>query len=418
MIRTNTLSRALAIASLGLGLGGCTEWLQVTNPTVVDVKVTNPPEDAPVLAASASQSFSAAYGWLIMYSGWFTGESDVSETFPTRNEFGRRAVDPTNTSHRDEVWFPVHQGIAQAYLVLGIELPNAASNVAYIRSHHTLGWAFLNLAEQFCSGTVVSGPELSTAQLLDSAVAHFTAANTQGTALNNAEGLSIARAALVGRARAHLQAGRKPNALTDANAVPAGFVYNVTTFDDLAQRARLGNRIWQFIADRGSNAVPPAYRIDDPRLPWRIAPSNLLPQDAAYATQRGIPYAIQNKYTGFATPIRLASKLEADYIAAEAQGTAAMLDLIQARRAANDQPAYSGDTGDAAVLAEFEDQRAVEFYLEGKRLGDLRRNGAAVRNVPVPGSTYWKPGFAPVSDQTCFPIPRTERDNNPNLGPG
>ncbi|MBX3145302.1 MAG: RagB/SusD family nutrient uptake outer membrane protein [Gemmatimonadales bacterium] len=416
MTRFKSISRTLALAALGFGLGGCNEWLQVLNPTVIDVKSTDPVEDAPILAGSAQQSFNSSFGWLVMYSGWFTGESDVSETFPTRNEFGRRAVDPNNTSHRDDVWFPLHQGISQAYLVLGLTLPNAGSNIAYIRSHHTLGWSFLHLAEQFCSAVVVSGSELSTAQLLDSAVVHFTAANTQGTALNNAEGLSIARAALVGRARARLQAGQKPAALTDANAVPADFVFNIANFDDLAQRNRLGNRIWQFIADRGSNAVPPAYRVDDPRLPWRIAPSNLLPQDAAYATQRGIPYAIQNKYTGFASPFRLASKLEANYIAAEAQGTSAMLTLIQARRAANGQPAYSGDTGDAAVLAEFEDQRALEFYLEGKRLGDFRRNGAAVRNVPVPGATYWKPGFAPVGNQTCFPIPQTERDNNPNLG--
>ncbi|MHB1327355.1 MAG: RagB/SusD family nutrient uptake outer membrane protein [Gemmatimonadales bacterium] len=416
MTRTKSLSQALVIAALGTGLSGCNEWLQVVNPTVIDINATNPPEDAPVLASSAVQSFNSSFGWLIMYSGWFAGESDVAETFPTRNEFGRRAVDPTNGSHRDEVWFPLHQGISQAYLVLGLDLPNAAQNIAYIRAHHTLGWSFLHMAEMFCSGVVVSGPEISTAQMLDSAVVHFTAANTQGTALNNAEALSIARAALVGRARARLQAGQKPAALTDANAVPAGFVFNINYFDDLAQRNRLGNRIWQFIADRGSNAVPPVYRIDDPRLPWRVAPSNLLPQDANYAGDRGAPYAIQNKYTGFASPIRLASKLEADYIAAEATGTAAMLTLIQARRAANAQPAYSGDTGDAAVLAEFEDQRALEFYLEGKRMGDLRRNGAAVRNVPVPGSTYWKPGFAPVGNQTCFPIPQTERDNNPNLG--
>lgn len=418
MKSTSMLSRALAATALVAGLGGCTDYLKVLNPTVIDVNVTDPVEDAPTLASSAVQSFGTAYGWLIMYSGWFTGESDVSETFPTRNEFGRRAVDPSNTSHAPEVWFPLHQSMAQAHLVLGLDIPNATSTIAFVRAHHAAAWSYLFLAEQFCSGAVVSGPELSTAQLLDSAIVHFTAANTQGNAVNTAESRAIATAALVGRARARLQAGQKPGALTDANAVPADFLYNITYVDDLANRTRLGNRIWQFIADRGSNAVPPAYRVDDPRLPWRVAPSNLLPQDAAYQTQRGIPYAIQNKYPGFGSPIRLGSKLEADYIAAEAQGTAAMLTLIQARRAANGQPAYSGDTGDAAVLTEFEDQRALEFYLEGKRLGDLRRNGAAVRHVPVPGGVYWKPGFAPIGNQTCFPIPRTERDNNPNLGPG
>ncbi|MBL8999380.1 MAG: hypothetical protein JNL44_19145, partial [Gemmatimonadetes bacterium] len=178
--------------------------------------------------------------------------------------------------------------------------------------------------------------------------------------------------------RAKLQAGNKAGATADAALVPAAFNFNVAYFDDLSNRTRVGNRIWQFIADRGSNAVPPAYRITDPRLPWRLAPSNLLPQDANYQVDRGVPYAIQNKYTAYSSPIRLASKLEADYIAAEAGGTTTMLALIQARRAANSLPPYGGTTTDAAVLAEFEDQRAYEFYLEGKRLGDLRRNGAAV----------------------------------------
>jgi hypothetical protein len=40
---------------------------------------------------------------------------------------------------------------------------------------------------------------------------------------------------------------------------------------------------------------------------------------------------------------------------------------------------------------------------------------AAVTDVPVPGSTYFKPGFAPVGNQTCYPLPLAETDNTPNL---
>ena len=90
---------------------------------------------------------------------------------------------------------------------------------------------------------------------------------------------------------------------------------------------------------------------------------------------------------------------------------------IQARRAANGQAAYSGPTDAVSTLAEFETQRGLEFYLENKRLGDLVRNGAAVKFAPVPGSTYFKAGFAPVGSQTCIPLPITETDNNPNFKP-
>ncbi|HET9013683.1 MAG TPA: RagB/SusD family nutrient uptake outer membrane protein, partial [Gemmatimonadaceae bacterium] len=89
--------------------------------------------------------------------------------------------------------------------------------------------------------------------------------------------------------------------------------------------------------------------------------------------------------------------------------------LIDARRAANQQPAYTGGLDAASVLTELFDQRAREFFLEGKRLADFRRNPAATRFVPATGSAYVKPGYAAVGSQTCYPIPRAERDNNPNL---
>jgi hypothetical protein len=410
------LSHALASAALVAGLAGCNDFLTVKNPTVIEVETLDPIADAPVLANSAVQNLATAYGWLIMYTSWMAGETDVAETFPTRNEFGRRAVDPSNGSLGD-IWSPLSLAAASTYLVLEKELPDPATNTNYQKAHFTLGWSFLFMAEAFCQGTVRAGPALTTAAMLDSAIIHFTAAMDIGVAANTTDSRSMGNAALVGRARAKLQKGDKPGALADANAVPAAFNYNMAYFDDLSFRTRLGNRLWQFVADRGSMAIAPAWRVTDPRVPQRVAPSNLLPQDANYTVDRGLPYVIQNKYPGFATPIRLASKIEADYIAAEAGGTATQLALIVARRAANGQPVYTGPTDAASALAEFETQRGLEFFLENKRLGDLARNGAAVLFVPVPGSTYFKPGFTTVGNQTCFPLPITETDNNPNFNP-
>jgi hypothetical protein len=301
--------------------------------------------------------------------------------------------------------------------VLEIDLPDPAANINYEKAHFALGWSYVFMAEQFCQGAVRGGAPLTATAMLDSAITHFTSVMSIGGAINNTESNSLANAALVGRARAKLQKGDDAGALADANAVPADFNYDLIYFDDLSNRTRVGNRMWQFTADRGSIAIAPAWREADPRIPQRVAPSNLLPQDANYTVDRGAPYVIQDKYPGFAEPIRLASKMEADYIAAEAQGNTAQLALIQARRAANGLPAYGGATDDASVLAEFENQRAAEFFLEGKRLGDLARNGAAVLNVPVAGATYFKPGFAPVGNQTCIPLPITETDNNPNFNP-
>jgi len=416
-----------AVAAGALFLGGCTDWLTVDNPSVINNDALDPIADAPVLAKSAQQNFASAYGHLIVYSSWFVGETDVSETFPTRNEFGRRNITIQNGSLDTDVWSLLSQTVKPAYLVLGVTLPNPGANINYARANLFLGYSYLFMAEQFCRGTVLAGPELTTLAMLDSAVAHFTRAASRATRAGGADTM-LAHAARVGLARAHLQAGRGPEAIAAANTVPAGFNFNLNYVDDLAQRFRLANRMWFYVRDRGSIAVAPIWRIgpqlpptsvqaSEPRVPWRVTASkgDFAPQDAAYASDRGVAYAIQQKYPDYNVPVRLASKLEADYITAEVQGTAAQLTLIDARRAANGQAAYGGATDSNSVLTEFFTQRGFDFYLEGKRLGDFRRHPANIIGVPVPGSTYWKPGFAPVGSDVCFPLPITETDNNPNL---
>jgi hypothetical protein len=404
------------VAAAGaLSLVGCENWLTVKDPTVIDADVLDPVADAPTLALSAQQNFASAYGHLIVYSSWFVGETDVSETFPTRNEYGRRSVTIQNVSHNVDVWFPLSQSASSAYLVLDADLPNPDSNINYARANLFLGFSYVFMAEQFCRGTVRSGPELTTAAMLDSAVAHFNLAVSRGTAAG-AVGVPLANAARVGIARAELQGGDLAAAIAAAQSVPAGFNFNLNYVDDLAQRDRLANRMWIFVRDRGSIAVAPIWRTSDPRVPWLVTTA-FAPQDAAYASDRGVPYAVQQKYPDYASPLRLASKLEADYIQAEAEGTASQLALIAARRSANGQPAYSGALDANSVLTEFFTQKGFDFYLEGKRMGDFRRHPTNIIGMPVPGATYWKPGFAPVGNDTCYPLPIAEIDNNPNLNP-
>jgi hypothetical protein len=111
----------------------------------------------------------------------------------------------------------------------------------------------------------------------------------------------------------------------------------------------------------------------------------------------------------------VASKLEADYIAVEAGTQADRLALIAARRIANGKPAYTGATTADAVLAELMLQKAMDFFLEGQHMGDFRRNPTAIVGVPIAGSTYFKPGFAPIGAQTCIVLPITETSTNPNF---
>ena len=127
----------------------------------------------------------------------------------------------------------------------------------------------------------------------------------------------------------------------------------------------------------------------------------------------------QTKYTSFTAPIRIASGLEARYISAEAElkasgNTAPALALITERRTAGSQPAFTGTSVDA-VLAELMDQRARDFWLEARHLGDVLRNPTAAALVPPVGSPFYKPTLGNFLPLACLPIPFSEKANNPNF---
>jgi hypothetical protein len=417
MIAMNSIRRAVtrttAGAALVLGAACSNGFVEVTNPDVIDAATVDPTSGATTLALSAQQNFATAMGWLSMYSGWFTEEANVSDTFPTRNEFGFRLITDLNGSLNTDVWAPISLAAASAKTVLDLELPNPTSNINYARAAAFRGFAILMIASDFCTGALSSGPELTTAQLLDSAIVYFTKGVDIGKAAASTEGTNLSNAALVGRARAKLQKGDKAGAAADAALVPAGFNYNLQMTDDLSNRTRLSNRLYQFTFDRSSISVAPFFRTSDSRVPY-IAPG----QPGALNGQDAVPggFYRQTKFNAYNAPLRLASKLEADYIAAEAGGSVtAQLALINARRASAGQAVYAGAIDAASVLKELMVQKAFDFYLEGKRIADYRRNPAAMSGITPTGGTYFKPGYANVGNQTCYPLPRVEKDNNPNF---
>lgn len=407
------VSRTIIGTALAVGAAACSnDFLEVSNPNVIDASTVDPAATASTLAASAEQNFKTAVGTFIQFSSHFTGETYIMETSGSQNEFGRREVSDLNGQSTAQ-WRDMSLAAASAKLLLDLPLPNPTTNINIARGATFRGYAMVFLATDFCTGALSSGPELNNSAMLDSAIFWFSSAMTVGTANGTPDGLNLSRAALVGRARAKLQKGDKAGALADATAVPAGFTYTLTYQDDLANRARLSNALWRGTVDRSVISVPPYYQTTDPRVKW--LPPGQHPYNAWDAAAGA--YFIQQKYTGYASSIRLASKLEAEYIAAEASGDIAQqLALINRQRQAVQLPVYSGPTDAASVLTALFDEKRFDFWLEGKRLADYRRQPvAAARHVPVAGSPYWRPGLGNIGAQTCYPLPFAERDNNSNF---
>jgi len=392
-------------------------FFEVKNPNVIDAATVDPVADGAIFSRSAFQTLASAFSsGFIVYTAWFTNEAWVGDTFPTRNEFGRRLIDDRNGTHNGSVWSPITQAIAQGEQVLEILGGEPGQELNLARAAFTSAYGLVLEGEAFCEGTMRGpggepGPLMTSDQLLETAVDRFSQAIQFGNGASGTEASNIVTASQVGMGRALLQLGRNTEAAAAVAGVPDAFEFNVAYVDDAGNRGRLGNGVYFYSAggSRESLVVPPHYRaMDDPRITFI---------DTGRNAQDGVlRFFSQRKFDNWAASIRLASGLEARYIEVEATGTAAELEaFVNARRAVGGQ-APIASTDMTVLMGELMAQRSRDFWLEGHRMGDWRRNGALVPDILQPGDNYYKPEVGTVSSQTCMPIPFAERNANPNLG--
>lgn len=407
---------------LAVGFAACDKFVEVTNPNVLEADAIDPVRDGPMLSQSVYQSFITTWGGsgnnggggFPVYVAWFTNEARVGDTFPTRNSVGRRDVQDGN-SHLNSIWSSLHSNIQFARNVAESIEP-AGNTVHLARTWFASGFMTLIMAENFCVGTIAEstlvprGP-MATVALLDSAIVDLTRVQAIAQSAGDKESQNLAMAAQVGIARAHLQAGRKPAAAAAAALVPDDFVYELWHLDDSSNR-NLGNYLWAFSESRISLVVGPEFRTmadnGDPRIAYVDA--GRLAQDGVLRFHR------QNKYKGYGDNERFASGLEARYIQVEAEGDPArILAFVNERRAVGNQAALGATTDMNVLMSELMEQKSRDFWLEGKRLADWRRNPGYVPYIIPPGaSTYYKGGLGPVRDFNCWDVPQSEINNNPH----
>jgi hypothetical protein len=273
------------------------------------------------------------------------------------------------------------------------------------------GFALVFQAEQMCEGVMRRSRALTTNELLDSAVVRFQRAITVATAAGTT-GAAIVNASNVGLARAQLQKGDYAAASATAALVPSTATdYSILTIDDVANRG-LGNAIYN-ASIGNSQSVPQRYQITDNRVRWLV--TTAAPQDPTLG-----PLVRQQKYLAYTAPVRIASYLEARYIVAEAElrktpsNPAPAVALIAERMAPTVAGAGATPLSATSVLGQLMELRAREFWLEGKKLGDIRRSPADKAYYGPPGSTYYK-GNGVFGTDVCFPIPQEEINTNPNI---
>jgi hypothetical protein len=280
----------------------------------------------------------------------------------------------------------------------------------------------------------------SPSQLAGFAIPRFEQAIQIGTAAGSG-GAAVVNLARVGLARAALLAGDDQKVMSAAAQVTPGFAWWVEYADqinDNTMNARvsganhaLGVHPHFLNAPFGTQDI--VAEQTDPRIQhttrWTTGHNALT---KLYKPYQSLPYSEFDPNAVIAdgvtpelydddTDIKLASYVEAMhhyYEAAGPNGTGpegSTLDFVNSRRAFGNQPPVNlrGD----ALMAELREQRSRDLYLGGFRLGDLRRwNDQGLGNFfPTGDHVTDGPSWGQYGDATCYPLPSSEYEGNPNI---
>jgi hypothetical protein len=466
------------VAVLSLMAGAC-HLLEPNTPDVVPAGDLNDALALPTIRAGAIGDFGIAYtgsgasgsgGTVegqVLASGLLADEWINTETFPDRIQADARQTDPASGT-----FTTVFRNLARAHLsALNAaakfqQLSDTTVNGGRAEMLALAGYTRLFFAENYCSGvplsypnpdgTVNFGAQLTTAQMLDSALDLFNRSLTAAGILTTSAKANLVALATVGRARTLLDMGRLVDADTVANAVVIPTTFSYVIQHDL-NTTRQANGVYTGIAkfkrygvaDREGGVGFPWRTTIDPRTPFtRLNVGN--PPAPNKGFDNATPQFDQLRYTDEKAFITLATGLEARLINAEAAllrgDSATFLNTLNLLRATpptyilagaqgtqspSDQPKPIGagvlapltaPAGPAAAIDLLFSERARWLWGTGHRLNDLRRLERATGtrggygrpdNTVFPNGLYFKNGLSYGTD-TNFPIPVDEQ-NNPNF---
>jgi starch-binding outer membrane protein, SusD/RagB family len=409
--RTVLVAVAAGVSLAAVACSKLDDVLNVDTPTQVPATLLDRPEHAPLLVSGLVGDFECALGAYIVSQGllgdelhdgtftasrWPTPSRSLSgtETYGTNSCQGLGVYTPLSVARwsADDALRKL-QGWTDAE-VAGRQ-QKIATAAAYSGYSHTL------MGEGMCTVAFDLSAELQPAEAFARAEDRFALAISAATAAGDAALVNMAR---VGRARALLNLGRTADAVADASLVPAGFVR-------LAEQSSSSARRWNKVSEEtrtGRVSVKEPYRdltVDgtpDPRVP--------VTDQQRFAGDAITPLWTQDKYPNDNADLAIARDAEARLIIAEVQGGQVAVDIINELRSASGLPAFSS-TNAQEIQAQVLDERRRELFLEGQRLGDMRRLSLPL--FPAAGAAYNKGGT--YGDARCFPLPAVERRNNPNI---
>ena len=407
--RTHRRLGTAALAAAGLALAGCDSMLDVSLPGSTPAEAVDDPIYAPILVVSALGRLEDGVNNYARDAGYIGGELIGGQSFLDTQHFRQRDLPLDGTDTRGNTYNFLAQSrwmADDAYKRISALTDAQVANRTRLLGQAAMyaGYAFTYFAEGFCSAAFDLGPELKPPAMFALAEARFTTALGHATTAADA---ATVNAANVGLARVQLQLGKTAEALASARKVTSTtFVLNATR----SSAADYRRNINFFENSTGVHSIDRNYwtttynGVADSRVP--VVSANRVAGDGL------TPLYFQRKYTAESSPITIASYQEAQWIIAEIVGGAEAIGIINARHAALGLPLFPTNSTAQQIKDQVIEERRREFFQDGHRLGDLRRFG---------GWETWTDGINPFvryeyGKNRCFPLPKVERDQNPNVG--
>lgn len=423
-IETRVAFRIGTLTAVALAMAACDTT--VTNPGRYEDQYLDLPAAHNAVVNGAARALSdglneVSYTTAAISRELFPGGSTSSFGITPRQQQGILAFDDEHVS-----WTSNHQArfiAEQAYERFKVEREGAGESFdSYEPAGRAALWAaYANriLGENWCQVAYDSGPIVAGDSALRRAEGWFSAALAIGQAGGYAE---ITNAALAGRASVRVGLGNWAGAVADAAQVPTSFKFVMKYAPDATDQ-------YNAIYWAGASTPYRAHTVwrtqyddyytetQDPRVAWALHPTQPL-GDAAVLDLGRVPFHQQQKYTDKASPINLSSGREMRLVEIEAMlrdgdYTTAVSKMNELRTSVGAPSISASNLEQAWTL--FKRERGIELWLEGRRMGDLRRWKAtntpgALHSLELPGE------ISKLSERQtlCYDIPKNEQESNPN----
>lgn len=418
---TRQIRAILAVPATLIVVAACDT--KVTNPGPVQDGFLDGQEAQPAIVAGMGRALAEGINWV-----GYTGAAVAREIHPSGStgSFGitvqwqRGQLDPLDTD-LDTHWEQAQQ--ARWVAEHGIERISGdpATPELLAQAYLYAGYANRLMGENFCQAVIDGGAAQPSSVFLDRAEENFT------KAIQIATGDTL-EAAIAGRASVRVDLGTWTDAVADAAQIATSFKYQISYYDigseDQLNRIEWATQSQPYRAHTQWNTWYAAYydATGDPRVPYKLNPDTVV-GDAAIDCCGKVPWWPEKKYATPDAPITLSSGSEMRLIEAEKMlmdgDVSGAVGKINELRSAAGVPLVSTTDATEAWTA-LKRERGIVLWLEARRLNDFRR----WKDAGTPGdldpleepSGDAKVGSHLAQQDLCFPIAKSERDTNPNIG--